>query len=392
MSGVRKSLRPTFDKWRPSTGPNPANQPVDRAGFAGLEPRAAARRLVEVFRERHEGIAASTGAKRTQQLTAVLTEFARVGKDLSSLTPSDVTAFRAYLKGLVDGGDLSQNTAAVWVDVWNVTVRVVFREAGKAGEGLLMKTMPKVAKAIDHLTQAELDAMVQTIPRTRFESDHNRSAFRAWIEIQWCAGPRVGSLMKGAAEIRDVDWARQVIRLRKVKNRRHHEIVLTPRAMVALSSHVELLRQSAAWHGDGTPLFCDAKGNPLSDDFANEGLKRVAIAAGIRKSVTTHAIRKAAGTLIAKHNPRLAQEQLGITERVFNRHYNQPTLQDRIDRRDILPGGEWTPTSPEEIAGAALLDLLAGRSSKDEFDAHVAKARALAGLDNPRRYPPPGYA
>ena len=40
---------------------------------------------------------------------------------------------------------------------------------------------------------------------------------------------------------------------------------------------------------------------------------------------------------MARENPKLAQEQLGISAAVFNLHYNQPSLEDRLMRRDILP-------------------------------------------------------
>lgn len=64
---------------------------------------------------------------------------------------------------------------------------------------------------------------------------------------------------------------------------------------------------------------------------------------GIKKKVTTHVPRKGAGTHMAKENPRLAREQLGITQKVFEKHYNQPTVGDRIEHRDLVLGAQPTP-------------------------------------------------
>lgn len=71
----------------------------------------------------------------------------------------------------------------------------------------------------------------------------------------------------------------------------------------------------------------------------NESLKAAAVAAGVHKPVSTHVVRKSVGTLMGRDNPKLAQLQLGISEAVFNAHYNQPLLEDRLARRDLVPGG-----------------------------------------------------
>ena len=58
----------------------------------------------------------------------------------------------------------------------------------------------------------------------------------------------------------------------------------------------------------------------------------------------TRVIRKSVRTIIAKQNPRFARDQLGISNRVFEEHYNQPTIEDRLERGEILPGYGWYPS------------------------------------------------
>lgn len=53
------------------------------------------------------------------------------------------------------------------------------------------------------------------------------------------------------------------------------------------------------------------------------------------------------GTLIARETPKYAWEQLGITAKIFEAHYHQPSLQDRMDQRDLLLGNLRTPDEAE---------------------------------------------
>jgi hypothetical protein len=53
----------------------------------------------------------------------------------------------------------------------------------------------------------------------------------------------------------------------------------------------------------------------------------------------------------------LAREQLGITDKVFQKHYNQPALEDRLQHHDLLMGDEETP--PQQQACIGTLRLVA---------------------------------
>lgn len=113
----------------------------------------------------------------------------------------------------------------------------------------------------------------------------------------------------------------------------------------------------------------------MTDQNINRSLKMLAALAEVRKHVTTHIIRKSSGTLMARENPRLAREQLGVTEKVFEKHYNQPTIKDRMTRRDIVPGATARSRSVEERIGALYLDLAKGKISQVEFDREFTRCK-----------------
>lgn len=139
-----------------------------------------------------------------------------------------------------------------------------------------------------------------------------------------------------------------------MKNVDEHTAILTERALERLRRRVEYLQQQPYWKGDATALLAGKTGRPITPQAINRMLKDCLVAAGIKKHIATHALRKNVGTHIAKKNPRFAHEQLGITAKIFEAHYNQPALEDRLESRDILPGAVTAaPRTPDEMVGQA---------------------------------------
>ncbi|HEX9816787.1 MAG TPA: tyrosine-type recombinase/integrase [Candidatus Thermoplasmatota archaeon] len=372
-----KPSRPKFGAW---TAPPKAEVPKefwDRSAFAGLNAEDQAERLVAFLKEHNERLRPITLRNKKIVLRRILRSFAERGKDLSTLTTEDCAAYREYLRDLAAKGVYALDTAAYSVRNWNATMRAVFGEKGKPGEGLLLKTFGQKARRVEHLTEAEMTRLIDAADRFPFRWNHTRLAFKTYLEVEWATGARFGSLFEGRLLVKDIDWERQVLVFRHMKNKDHHTAVLTPRAAVALKKWCDHLATQANYKGDETPVFAGPDGTPLSVQWLNKSLQGVAGIAGITKKVSTHMLRKSVGTLIGRENPKFAQLQLGISQDVYNLHYNQPLLEDRMAKRDILPGSKWKPTTPEEVAGAALLDLMSGKTSRDEFEAKVAKARQM---------------
>ena len=372
-----KPRRPDFGAWTPPEATQTARATLDRAGLAGLAPAEAAQRLCDALRAKNEDLRPITLNNKRIVLTRILKAFAERGKDLATLATDDCGAYREYLRDMLKRGVYSEDTCSNAVRAWNSTMRAVFGEQGKPGEGLLMKNFKQHPKRVVHLTEEEMSRLLQAADEFPFRWPHTRLAFKTYLEVSWATGARFGSLFEGRLTVGDIDWDKQALVFRHMKNRDHHVAVLTPRATVALRSWVNhLSRQKAIWKGDATAIFVGPDGLPLKAAWINRSLRGVAAKAGIKKRVSTHIIRKSVGTLIARENPKFAQLQLGITAEVFNEHYNQPILEDRLAKRDILPGAAWTPKTPEEVAGAALLDMMNGKMSREAFEEKVAQARA----------------
>lgn len=356
---------------------------LERASFKDQAPIDAARRLVG-FHDSRNKLRLVTQRQREKVLATMLTDFQARGLDLSNITREDVATYRAYLAAQIARGTIGQSYAAHIAQSWNATMRVCFAETGRPGEGLIMRGWQQYARHGKRLDEEGFNMLLGGAMRRRYRSPLDRESFITYLEVEWAAGARVKSIRE--AVFADVDYERMVLALRHMKNRpdgRPHEVVLTERAAARLHWMERFLETQPVWRGcDQTPLIPGTSGLPLTGAALNRMLKGAAALAGLDQEIWNHLLRKSVGTHIAKINPRLAADQLGITSKVLEAHYNMPTVEDRIERRDIIPGSNWRPTSPEELVGRAFLERARGASSKEELHValdQAARMRALPG-------------
>lgn len=382
-----RSTPAKFSEFQPKL---PASAPaLDRLTFAGLSPEEAADRVV-AFHASRTPMRPVTQEHRKVIYRRVLRDLQTKGLDLATVTSSEMQVYREYLRHLVEQKALTENYAASIVSKWNAAMRACFAEKGRPGEGLLMRGFRERPRVVEHLTEEEMASLLSAARLRRFKSEHHREAFVTYLEVSFCAGARLGSLLDHKARVGDIDWDNMTLHLRHMKNVQAHDVVLSPRAAERLRKWVDHLRTLTIWQGADTPLFIGPDGVALTHHFVNPALKSTAALAGIRKKVTSHVLRKSVGTLIANQNPKMAMQQLGISQRVFERHYNLPLLKDRLERRDLLPGPRWNPRTPEQLLAAAHADLIAGRIGKAQYDAILAQAEAQKRLPSPRT-PEPSY-
>lgn len=86
---------------------------------------------------------------------------------------------------------------------------------------------------------------------------------------------------------------------------------------------------------------------------------------------------------MARQNARYAREQLGITPKVFEAHYNQPTVENHLERRDLVPVVGTQP-GPDAIVGNAFMDLHALRISLAEFQDIVERTNKMRITPRPQ--------
>lgn len=339
------------------------------------------KRLIERYERRD--LSPYTIRQKKVVLAHILAQLATRGVDLAKVSTRDLALYRSYLADLVERKAISRNYAAHQVIQWNATMRAVFGETARPGEGLVMRSFKQTPRIIEHLTQDDFAALLDVVPVKRWQNRHYQELMHAYLEVSWCAAARIGSLVHVQLRVCDVDLDRGVMHLRRVKNRTRHDVVLSTRAIERLHLWIHFLQGTLAWNGRETPLFIGPRGQVIKHQAVNRMLHELAALAGLNKNVTSHVFRKSAGTIMALVNPKLAQEPLGITEKVFNRHYNLPLLEDRLAHREILPGVAAASPSPEEAVGNAYLRFQRGEFSKTQLDQTVLLAH-LAAVD-PRR-------
>jgi hypothetical protein len=149
-------------------------------------------------------------------------------------------------------------------------------------------------------------------------------------------------------------------------------VVLTERCMERLRCWEWELKKAGKWNDAQTPLMMAEQGI-LTYQALLRAIKDLAAMAHIKKRVTTHVLRKSTGTHMARRDPKLAREQLGITQEVFERHYDQPRLQDRLDQRDIIPGAQSSHAGVEARMGQLTLQLRQGRISPEEWEREISR-------------------
>lgn len=400
---MNKKTRPKFSEYDSSKRGD--DRPLlDRVEFAKLSPEEAANRLV-AFNTSVVTMKQVTANEKFLVVKRILQDFAEQGLNVSTLSDEATNRYRDYFQELVDEGTYSTNTAAHAVKAWNSMIRACFGRKGvdgkdlKTGTGLLMKEFPETVRKVDVLGNDEIDRMIRAIPQVPARNETHRSALRVYLEIGRCAGPRIGSLVRGEeGEIftfARVDWKRGVALLPHMKNSEDgHYIVLGDSAMVAIRNHAKHLQDIGLWSGPETPVMTGPGGKRVNCQYVNKKLKQLAVIAKVPKKLSTHVIRKSAGTLMGSmEDPAFAALQLGITQAIYNRHYYQPRLEDRLQKRDRLAGSDWTPQSPEEIAGKALLDLERGTIDQHQFDAQLREAKARLSLPPQKEgYLDPAYS
>lgn len=380
-------MKPPFKEFNRQPAESPST--LDRESFRGLSPTQTMDRIIPFIRERRQ-LREITLNQRRADLTRILRDFASKGLDFATLQPEDVAAYREYLRELVDKKFISESYAAHLAKAWNAVVRAALGRTTQSGERLVMRGFPMRIRLVQHYTEDDMRKMFDAVDHYQFRTPHYRELFRTYLETAWCTGGRIRSYL-ARFTVGDIAWEKPAALFRHMKNKSEHNVVLTPRAAVRLRRWVDYLRTTPLWRGSETPVFI-APAGVVTSQWINRTLKRLARLAGIQKPITTHVIRKSVGTLIARENPKLAQEQLGISWDVFNKHYNQPLLEDRIARRDILPGYHWEPSTPEETIAKAYLEHVQGRLSQESLEASVEDARKQMSLPTTRWAGMTGYA
>jgi site-specific recombinase XerD len=346
---------------------------VDRATYAGLPPQEAARKAMEDYAAR-KPMRRSTKREKMYILSRMLEDLAQKGRDLSNVDQATLRELRDYVAVQVERQEITENYAYNLVKEWNAAMGALFGDNKRPGEGLRMKSgFKQTPKQVEILDVEDIDAMLREVPNRRWMSQLNRGAVETYLELSLATAGRSKSILSPEATFGDVDWVQGTFMFRDVKNLETGaflQVVLTERAINRLRAWENELRRAGKWKGPETPVMTAERGIFTYQSLL-KSLKDLAALARIRKRVATHVIRKSTGTHMARKDPKLAREQLGITQEVFDRHYDQPRLQDRLDQRDIIPGATTSYATMESRIGQLTMQMRQGKISQQEWEREV---------------------
>ncbi len=374
--------RPSFGSFTPIVESVP--QQIFLADFAGVSPAEAAKRLVKIHRDRVE-LRDVTARQKEADLRRILTDFQQRGKDLGSITPDDVSAYRQYLDQLIKDGVISRNYAAHDITQWNAMLNVVFGDKPQRNDmNLKMRTIQQTPKETPTLTCEDFEAMRSVVPQMRFQVEHYREIFRMYLGVIECLGARIGSLLTPKFQVQHIDWHKKTVVFKHMKNKPEHEAVLTDAAAEALRSYVAFLASTPQFKGPETPVCVGPRGSVVTYTWIYTNLRKCAAMAGIDKPVATHTARKSVGKRIGADNQHIAAEQLGVTMKIFQQHYAQPDVTDRIRARHLLPGAMPEESNPWNRLGQAYWKFQQGLLTRTQLDQVVANMRPPEIVENPR--------
>jgi integrase/recombinase XerD len=153
---------------------------------------------------------------------------------------------------------------------------------------------------------------------------------RAWLELLYATGARVGEL-EGIG-LRDVDLAQGLLRLNRTKGGVPRVVPLGRNAVRWLQTYLDTVRPRLVLQRPFEPaLFVVHGGRPLGQEHIRHRLKQYARAAAIGKSISPHLLRHSCAThlLQAGADLRAIQELLG------HRRLSSTVLYTRVAPLDV---------------------------------------------------------
>lgn len=368
MTRTKKTV--DFASFEPAVH-EPAHKPLARDAFRGQAPTEVAKALADAHAQRIR-LRPVTRNQKEMVVKLVLDALAGKGHDVATADAKVMSAYREWLRARVETGDISESYAGHIAIQWNATVRCVFGD--EPSRELRFKGFKQHERKIVRRSPEEMAALIAAASKNRYRTRDDKEAFLAYLELSWPTAGRAGSLLTEELTFADVDWQKGTLRFDHVKNKDEHETVLSERAVAKLRERRAYCMSRPWWRGAATPILAGNRGVPLATETINRQLKRAAVRAGFMDRVTTHVIRKSSGTIMARQNPRYAREQLGITAKVFEKHYNQPTIEDRLERRDLVPT---VAEGPDALIGRAFMDLQAQRITTAQFQDVLERANRM---------------
>lgn len=257
--------------------------------------------------------------------------FAQFEELLNAPADIEMSTIEHFMGSLFDRG-LARNSQARMLSGVRSFCKYLRLEGVMDGDPVEMIESPRPARKLpDILSVEDITQMVDSIDLSRREGVRNR----AMIETLYSCGLRVSELVElRISKVNLIDGWVQVIG----KGNKERLVPIGQRAIAAIDDYLAQYRSELAPHpGHEDILFLGRQGRGMSRQMAFTMIRRTAINAGIRKSVSPHTFRHSFATHLieAGADLRAVQEMLGhssITTTEIYTHLDRRFLRDQVEK------------------------------------------------------------
>ena len=236
------------------------------------------------------------------------------GLSFQDVTPADIQRYQGDLfasRRVIDGRPLSPSTIASRIESVRCLYRFLVKHRFVLFDPCSQIEMPRVGRTLPRiiLTFAEVRRIIERQDKGSLE--------RAILETLYATGIRVSELI--ALRPEDIEIDDRMVRVIQGKGAKDRNVPLTRPAAEAI--HAYMRRDRSRFSGKAPELFLGSKGR-LKRGFVGALVKRCALRARVKKTVTPHVFRHTVATHLLRNGADirhiqvfLGHESLQTTER-----------------------------------------------------------------------------
>lgn len=257
--------------------------------------------------------------------------FAQFEEHLHSPSAIQMVTIEHFMGSLFDRG-LARNSQARMLSGVRSFCKYLRLEGVMIDDPVEMIEAPRPARKLpDILSVEDITRMVDSVDLSRREGVRNK----AMIETLYSCGLRVSELVElRISKVNLIDGWIQVIG----KGNKERLVPIGQRAIAAIDDYLAQYRADIVPHpGHEDILFLGRQGRGMSRQMAFTMVRRIAINAGIRKSVSPHTFRHSFATHLVEAGAdlRAVQEMLGhssITTTEIYTHLDRRFLREQVEK------------------------------------------------------------
>lgn len=257
--------------------------------------------------------------------------FAQFEEHLHSPSAIQMVTIEHFMGSLFDRG-LARNSQARMLSGVRSFCKYLRLEGVMSDDPVEMIEAPRPARKLpDILSVEDITRMVDSVDLSRREGVRNK----AMIETLYSCGLRVSELVElRISKVNLIDGWVQVIG----KGNKERLVPIGQRAIAAIDDYLAQYRADIVPHpGHEDVLFLGRQGRGMSRQMAFTMVRRIAINAGIRKSVSPHTFRHSFATHLVEAGAdlRAVQAMLGhssITTTEIYTHLDRRFLREQVEK------------------------------------------------------------